>query len=89
MPVPKPAKDEEQSKFMSRCMSFMNTENAKKPDDQKWKKDQMAAICFSQWENKGKKSKAESIDELEIKRDEAFVKKFISKYPQYKEYFEE
>jgi|WetSurMetagenome_2_1015567.scaffolds.fasta_scaffold743081_1 hypothetical protein len=90
MPVPKPVAKEEQSKFMSRCMAFMNNENAKKPADQKWKRDQMAAICFSQWEKKDKKeTEQSSIDEQEIKADEEFVKRFIAKYPQYKSYFEQ
>lgn len=89
MPIPKPVKDEEQSKFMSRCMAFMNTENAKKPEADKWKRDQMAAICFSQWEKKDKNEKAKAdLDEEEIQADKEFVDRFLKKYPQYKQYFE-
>jgi hypothetical protein len=86
MPIPRPAKDEEQGKFMSRCVGFMHGENAKKPDGEKWKNDQMVAICFSQWKRKGM-SKAE-IEDDERESDEEFVKRFLNRYPQYRKYFE-
>lgn len=86
MPVPKPVKDEDKNKFMSRCIGFMHGENNKKPDGQKWTRDQMTAICFSQWEKKGK-TKAD-IAEEERESDEEFVKKFLQKHPEYKVYFE-
>ena len=85
MPVPKPAKNEDKNKFMSRCIGFMHGENGKKPEGQRWTRDQMTAICYSQW----RKSDKASFDEDERESDEEFVKKFLDKYPQYKPYFEQ
>ena len=85
MPVPRPVKDEPQSKFMSRCIGFLHGENKKKSDKDKWSNDQMVAICFSQWKNKGKAS----IPDEERETDEKFVENFLIKYPQYRKYFEE
>jgi len=43
MPIPKPTPNEEQSHYISRCISFLKNE---KPDmDSK----QAAAICFQTW----------------------------------------
>lgn len=84
MPVPRPAKDENKNKFMGRCISFLHKENSTKPDKDKWTNEQMTAICFSQWEKKGKQA---SIDEDERETDEEFVKRFLAKYPQYTKYF--
>lgn len=46
MPIPKPRKKEPKDKFMGRCVSFLRNEG--KPNEQ------AVAICFSQWERKGK-----------------------------------
>ena len=52
MPTP-PKKGESQSKFMSRCMRFMNKNH---PDNEQT---QNVAVCFSYWRKKhgGKKPK--------------------------------
>lgn len=51
MPIPQPNKNEEQQKFISRCMgdSVMNKDYT----DQK----QRAAVCYSTWKRAKKKSK--------------------------------
>jgi hypothetical protein len=85
MPVPRPQKDEDKNKFMSRCIGFMHDENKKKQDKDKWTNEQMVAICYSQW---GKKGKATTTNE-EQENDEQFIERFLAKYPQYKKYFEE
>ena len=46
MPLPTPKKDEQQSEFISRCISEL-TNNEK---DRFPKKDQRVAICYYQWE---------------------------------------
>ncbi len=56
MPLPSPSKNEKQSDFISRCMG--NTESNKNFPDQK----QRAAVCYSQWKKKKKKSKATQED---------------------------
>ena len=43
MPLPKPRKNEKQSKFMSRCMSDV-TAKKEFPDSK-----QRVAVCFSSW----------------------------------------
>lgn len=50
MPIPKPKKDEKESEFISRCMGdkVMNEDYK----DQK----QRAAICYTSWKNKDKKT---------------------------------
>jgi hypothetical protein len=53
MPIPSPKKDEEQKDFISRCMGN-DTMNKEYPDEK-----QRAAVCYSQWKEKKKKSKAE------------------------------
>ncbi len=87
MPMPMPGKDEDQDKFMSRCMQMMTKENEHKPSNEKRPQKQMVAMCFSQWKNKDSKSSKENI-EIDFASDE-FVQKFLEKYPQYKSYFEE
>ena len=42
MPIPKPRSGESQSKFISRCMSFLNDEGTTG--------DEATAMCYSQWE---------------------------------------
>lgn len=49
MPLPSPQKDEDQSKFISRCAGD-ETMNKDYPDTK-----QRVAICYSQWKNKDKK----------------------------------
>jgi len=47
MPLPTPRKNEKQSAFISRCISFVKGEDPDTPDEQ------VQAMCFSQWnENK-------------------------------------
>lgn len=86
MPIPRPQQDEDQSKFMSRCISFMHGENEKKQEGDKWSKDQMAAICFSQWKKRGAEA---DITLYEKESDEEFIERFLKKYPQYATYFED
>jgi len=42
-PVPSPSKDEDESKFMSRCISAISDE---------YEQEQAVAICISQWQKK-------------------------------------
>lgn len=60
MPIPKPSKKESKNDFISKCMGD-KTMNKDYPDQA-----QRAAICYSQWKNKKKKSKAE----IKIQGDE-------------------
>jgi len=43
MPVPKPSKNEKKEKFISRCISDLEKKDTKR------KKEQIQAMCFSQW----------------------------------------
>ena len=43
MPIPKPNKGEDKSKFISRCVSFLSSEGTGKDNKQR------VAICFNQW----------------------------------------
>src|SRR5215472_13060176 len=45
MPVPAPSSDESQDDFIGRCMA--------NDDMQEYDTDQRAAICYSQWEERG------------------------------------
>lgn len=47
--MPKPEKDEEQSKFISRCIEF---ETKAAPDRGS---DQIAAMCYQAWQDRNKK----------------------------------
>jgi len=49
MPIPKPFKGEEQSHFISRCISFETKASPGRP------KDQIAAMCYTAWRNRGTK----------------------------------
>ena len=51
MPLPRPAKGDKQSAFISRCMgsAAMNKEFPKQK--------QRAAVCYSQWRRRNKKTK--------------------------------
>ena len=68
MPVPKPSKGEKQDKFHSRCMG--DSVMMKEYPDQK----QRNAICYSAWENKGKKPKSNmamlvaNVDTTDVKK---------------------
>lgn len=45
MPLPKPKKNEQKQKFVSRCIAEMTDEESKRFPSSK----QRAAICYSQW----------------------------------------
>ncbi len=62
MPVPTPKKGETQDKFMGRCMGMMTTENEHKSGKDKRPREQMVAICFSQWKNKNSQAEIEETD---------------------------
>lgn len=51
MPLPTPNKNESQDKFIQRCMGNDTMLN-EYPDEK-----QRSAVCYSKWNNKGKKSK--------------------------------
>lgn len=57
MPIPKPGKDEEQDKFMQRCMH----EASKNPDRTN---EQNVAICMGAWRDRHKKEAREEMTEL-------------------------
>lgn len=84
MPIPSPNKGEKQDEFMGRCMGMLSKENEHKTGRDKRPREQMVAICMNQW--KTGKSKAEI--EEEAKADDEFIKQFLAKHPEYKEYFE-
>jgi len=49
VPLPKPTKDEEQSEFVSRCISFEKKANPNTPDEQ------VQAMCYQAWRDRNKK----------------------------------
>ena len=51
--MPKPYPDEKKSNYIPRCISYMHKEGKYKNSAQ------IAAICFSMWENKDKKKNEE------------------------------
>lgn len=63
MPIPTPHNDEDKNKFMSRCMSKLNSENQSR--DEKWTHDQMIAICMS----KQKKARATAAKKMKKKKE--------------------
>jgi len=55
LPIPKPRPKEEQSKFISRCISELHHIDPDRPDKQ------ITAICYSTWRNsKRKRTTAET-----------------------------
>jgi hypothetical protein len=62
MPIPSPKPDEDKNKFMSRCMSRLDSENKSRSDGEKWTHDQMIAICM------GKQRKARATAARKMKR---------------------
>lgn len=50
MPMPKPKKYERKEKFISRCIETLTTEE----EERFPKKEQRAAICYSQWNRRHK-----------------------------------
>jgi HK97 family phage prohead protease len=59
MPLPKPKKDEEKDKFLSRCMGDKVMNEEYKDSDQRY------AVCNSIWTDKDKKSDATGVPEAE------------------------
>lgn len=70
MPIPKPIKNESQSKFISRCMS----NSVMKEYEQK----QRLAICYDTWRKSKRKRTTQETQEI-IKWYEAKVKKGVPK----------
>ena len=64
MPIPKPKEGEEKQDFISRCMGndVMNREHPKN--------EERAGICYSQWENRGKKDDGSIAEDLIRSMDE-------------------
>lgn len=48
MPIPKPRKNEDKDKFISRCISQLKKEDPNRPDKQ------IKAICFQRWQERNK-----------------------------------
>jgi len=48
MPMPKPAKDEKQSEFVSRCIAFETKAAPDRPDEQ------IQAMCYQTWRDRNK-----------------------------------
>lgn len=65
MPLPSPKPDEDKNKFMSRCMSKLDSENKTRSDDKKWTHDQMIAICM----DKQKKARATAAKKMKKKKE--------------------
>lgn len=80
--MPEPMKGQTQEKWMSMCMG--SPESRKSFPEQK----QRAAVCLSKWRNRNKK-KAEDSTASYLIPDEGFITKFLEKYPEYKEFFEQ
>jgi len=51
MPVPKPEDGEDKKTFISRCIRQLSEEDPEKP------KDEISAICYTQWDEKSKSAK--------------------------------
>lgn len=51
MPVPKPKEGEEKQEYVSRCIAYLTREK----EDEYPKKEQRAAICYSEWNSYQKK----------------------------------
>ena len=49
MPLPKPEKGEEQSKFISRCIAFETKASPNTPPEQ------IQAMCYQVWRDRNKK----------------------------------
>jgi len=58
MPIPNPKDNENQNKYMGRCMEFMK--------DEKYPQKQKVAICLNTYSNPKKKSKAADRNSIEI-----------------------
>ncbi len=58
MPLPKPKKDEEESAYMGRCMSFLADED--RPNEQK------VAMCLTTFRSKGEESQAELVNKMDV-----------------------
>jgi len=63
MPIPKPGASETQSEFISRCISFVT-------DEGKYPQNQVAAICYSQWDNKEEDMGSQNDDDKRVDVDE-------------------
>ncbi len=79
--MPTPRKGETRESFMSRCVPMRHSEHPNEPNNQS------VAVCFSMWKEHSKKSAEEKAAELTTDTD--FLNRFLEKYPEYKEFFED
>ena len=63
MPIPKPEKDEDKEKFISRCMIFHDEDGKFDLENEKERK-QALAICYSQWDNKEESNYVKTFDNI-------------------------
>jgi len=68
MPIPTPKPGEDKNAYIGRCMTFLHTEESKKPENERRPQEQQAAICESSWEHKKMERKIDLQGNLEVKQ---------------------